>query len=80
MASLKTAEVCQLLKNNGFDDEVVESLRINKIDGATLLDLSSKDLKELGIIALGDRKRLEKMCKSYDPPKLIGTGRETYKV
>ena len=39
-------------------------MRINKIDGSTLLDLNSQDLKELGIIALGDRKRLERLCQS----------------
>ena len=68
MATLSTSEICELLRDNGFDEEVTESMRVNKIDGSTLLDLNSQDLKELGIIALGDRKRLEKL-KSCDLPK-----------
>ncbi len=59
--SLSTSEVCNLLKTSGLDDEVVEIFRANKIDGGTLLELNSDDLKELGIVALGDRKRLQKV-------------------
>ena len=62
--SLSTSEVCTLLKTNGFDDDVVEVFRANKIDGSTLKELNSEDLKELGIIALGDRKRLERVKKA----------------
>ena len=60
---MNTAGVCELLRENGFDEEVAETMFINKIDGATLLDLNTQDLKELGIVALGDRKRLEKLFK-----------------
>ena len=62
--SLSTSEVCTLLKTNGFDDDVVEVFRANKIDGSALKELNSEDLKELGIIALGDRKRLERVKKA----------------
>ena len=58
---MDTAGVCELLRENGFDEEVAQAMLINKIDGATLLDLDSQDLKELGIVALGDRKRLQKL-------------------
>lgn len=69
---MEIAQICEVLRNNGFDEEVAESMRINKIDGAMLLDLSSQDLKELGIVALGDRKRLEKLCQgSIREPQMM---------
>lgn len=61
MSSLNISDVCKLLRENGFDEEVIETMRTNKIDGSTFIDLNSQDLKELGIVALGDRKRLEKL-------------------
>ena len=60
---LSVAEVSDLLIENGFDADVVECMRANKIDETTLLQLNSEDIKELGIVALGDRKRLERLCK-----------------
>lgn len=69
---MEIAQICEVLRDNGFDEEVAESMRINKIDGAMLLDLSSQDLKELGIVALGDRKRLEKLCQgSIQEPQMM---------
>ena len=53
--SLSTLEVCDLLKTNGFDEDVVEIFLANEIHGGTLLELNSSDFKELGLIALGDR-------------------------
>ena len=61
---LSVAEVSDLLIENCFDADVVECMRANKIDGTTLLQLNSEDIKELGIVALGDRKRLERFCKA----------------
>lgn len=46
----------------------MEVLRANKIDGGTLLELNSEDLKELGIVALGDRKKLEKVKNMNSSP------------
>lgn len=60
---LNVPQVSELLVENGFDADVVQCMRSNKIDGITLLQLNSGDLKELGIVALGDRKRLERLCK-----------------
>lgn len=67
-APLSIAAVCSLLQTNGFDDEVVEIFRTNKIDGSTLLELNSDDLKELGIVALGDRKKLAKVKSAMAAP------------
>jgi len=53
--SLSTLEVCDLLKTNGFDEDVAEIFLANEIHGSTLLELNSSDFKELGLIALGDK-------------------------
>ena len=66
--TLSISAVCDLLKTNGFDDDAVEVFRANKIDGGTLLELNSEDLKELGIVALGDRKKLEKVKNTKSSP------------
>ena len=54
-------ELCDILTTNDFDADVVETFRTNKIDGNTFLELNSGDLKELGITALGDRKKIERL-------------------
>ena len=61
LGSLTTPEVCSLLKESGFDTDVVETFQKNKIDGTTFLDLDADDLKVLGVVALGDRKRIQKL-------------------
>lgn len=52
-------EVSSLLLEAGFDDATIEIFQSNKIDRATLVDIDRDDMKELGITALGDRKRLQ---------------------
>ena len=49
LGSLTTPEVCSLLKESGFDTDVVETFQINKIDGTTFLDLDADDLKEFSV-------------------------------
>lgn len=51
-------EVCSILLAAGFDEATVEIFRVNKIDRTILLDLDKDDVKELGVTALGDRKKL----------------------
>ena len=53
-----------------FDEGVVETFRCNKIDGETFLELTSADLKELGIVALGDRKKLGKLMNKLSSEKV----------
>lgn len=69
MEFLSIVEVGLLLQAQGFQDDVVEVFRLNKIDGCTLLELNRDDLKELGIVALADRKRLEKMIDKGKAPE-----------
>ena len=56
-----TEEICNLLLENGFHHSVADVFRDNKIDGAVLADLDKDDMKELGISALGDRKKLQQL-------------------
>ena len=60
-ASLGVSELCCLLGEKGLDSDVIELFRSNKIDGAVFLDLNKEELKELGVVALGDRKKIEKI-------------------
>ena len=52
-------EVSSLLTNAGFDTEIVQIFVSNKIDRSVLATLTTQDMKELGIVALGDRKKLQ---------------------
>ena len=56
-ATLKVDGVCQLLM-------VVEIFRENRIDGSVLIDLTVDDMKELGVKALGDRKKLNQLIEA----------------
>ena len=53
-------EICSMLKKAGFEADVIQIFRENRIDKDTFLDLN-EDLLELNITALGDRKRIQKM-------------------
>lgn len=59
MAHLSTSELCNILTSSKkFDSDMVETFRSYKIDGELFLDLENDDLKDLGIVALGDRKKI----------------------
>lgn len=64
IAETSTDNICELLMDNGFDISVVEVFRCNKVDGEVFVQLDSNDMKELGISALGDRKKLQKLQNS----------------
>ena len=71
MESWNIEEVCEFLMKYEFDEEVVQIFRVNKISGSVLVLLSDTDMKELGLTALGDRKRLQFLLKKT-PTKLSG--------
>ena len=58
MESWSVADVCGFLIENGFDEEVVELFRCNKIRGKVLKLLTEGDMKEMGLTAIGDRRLL----------------------
>lgn len=53
--------VCKLLTQYGFEEDVLEVFCYNKITEDVLVELSNNDMKELGIVAVGDRIRLRKV-------------------
>ena len=57
MESWSVAEVSEFLVANGFDEEV-ELFRRNKIRGKVLKLLTDRDLQEMGLTAIGDRRLL----------------------
>ena len=57
LTEASTEKICELLLENGFDNSVSSVFRDNKVDGAVFVDLDKDDMKELGISALGDRKK-----------------------
>ena len=61
-----TEQVCKLIQDSGFDYSVVEVFRENKIDGIEFVSLSRDDMKELGISALGDRKKLLRLIHTLE--------------
>lgn len=61
LKSLSTSGVCQLLGESGFDEDVVECMKINKIDGSTLLDLTAGISRSLELSLLV----IEKDWKSF---------------
>ena len=57
---MTTSAVRSLLQKEGFDEEdVVELFHKNKVDQETLMSLDREDMIELGLKALGDRKKLQ---------------------
>ena len=62
--TLKVDGVRQLLIERDFAEDVVEIFRENRINGIVLRDLTVDDMKELGVKALGDRKKLSSLIEA----------------
>lgn len=58
---MSVAVVGDLLRKEAFTDDVVKSFVDNKISLPIFMDLNNEDFKELGILALGDRKKLKNL-------------------
>ena len=54
----KYERVCDLLNEEGFDKDVLEVFRKNRIDVSAFVKWDKEDFEQLGIVALGDKKRL----------------------
>ena len=52
----------------------------NKITIAVLKDLDKEDLKELGITALGDRKRLQQLISSLKPTESVSEKESLFRI
>ncbi|CRG90170.1 Protein BOB1 [Talaromyces islandicus] len=51
-------DVVSWMRNEGFDDDVINKFLVNDISGSILLELQTEDLKELEIQSFGKRRRL----------------------
>ena len=51
-------EMGAILKEEGFDDDIIETFQENKIDVKVFVDLDRVDFTELGIKAVGDKRKL----------------------
>ena len=47
-----------ILKSEGFQDDIVETFKNNEIDVDVFVDLNRDDFKDLGITAVGVKKKL----------------------
>ena len=54
----KYEEMCRILRDQQFEDDVVEVFRANRIDTTIFLELDKEDFAELGVTTLGDKKKL----------------------
>lgn len=61
MEGWSVEEVCEFIEEQGFQKDVIELFRSNRIRGPVLSMLTDEELKELGVAALGDRKLLLKL-------------------
>ncbi len=59
-------DIAQWLERLGLD-EYAAAFAQNRIDGAALKLLSDDDLKELGVAALGDRRKLSAAISALEP-------------
>jgi class 3 adenylate cyclase/tetratricopeptide (TPR) repeat protein len=67
-------DIAKWLESQGLG-EYVEAFANNKIDADVLPSLTGDDLKEMGVAAVGDRRKLLKSIASLSPPD-IGQGDE----
>ena len=66
MEKLSITQVAELLKKEGFSEDVVDIFTDNAIDGKALMMLRSHEhMKELGLKRMGDRLKLENLVSNY---------------
>ena len=56
--SMNYEEICSKLRDAGFEEEVIDIFKRNRIDVPVFLELDSEEFIQLKVDALGDRKRL----------------------
>ena len=64
VAKMSKDEFCDYLKCKDLDPEAVETVKQNRLSGATFLELSKEHLKELFQVVVGDRIAVSKLLES----------------
>ena len=66
MEGLTTSQVAELLKKDGFRDDVVQLFVENEVDGEALMMLETyEDMKAVGLTKHGDRLKIKKFIQKY---------------
>jgi hypothetical protein len=63
MVDWSPARVAALLKSRGFEGTVVSAFESAGVDGSALLEISQDDMPKLGLVSLGDQKRLARLVR-----------------
>ena len=61
MSTLKYEEMSSLLRKSCFEEDVIDIFFKNRIDKEIFKELTKDDFQQLGVVALGDIKRLQLM-------------------
>lgn len=67
-------EFCDFLTNNNVSEEVVEKIKVNKIDRELFMEMNECDIKEIAPL-MADRLILRKLLrdKQHTPRKVLST-------
>ena len=66
MEKLSAGQVAEMLKEEGFPENVVQLFEENAVDGEALMLLETdEDMKELGLHKLGDRLKIRRLLSKY---------------
>jgi hypothetical protein len=63
MVDWSPARVAALLKSRGFDASIAAAFENAGVDGSALLDISQDDMPKLGLVSLGEQKRLVRLVR-----------------
>ena len=70
---MATTTISELLTKHKLSSDIVDLFEKNKISAGQLVELDNEDMKELGVVALGDRKRL---LKAIEEARTLGAEQE----
>ena len=64
LTKLSVKELSEILSNKGFDEDVIQLLQNEKVDGEIFTVMTEQDLKDLSV-KFGDRKKLLKLIQQH---------------
>ncbi len=66
-------QLSDFLQDKGIGEDILSTLRENRVGGDVFLELTESDLREL-VKPLGEWKALQKLISSYKPVEAASTG------
>ena len=64
LTKFSVKELSEFLSDKGFDEDVIQLLQNEKVDGETFTDTTAQDLKDMSV-KFGDRRRLLKLIQQH---------------